>query len=434
MRSVSVAVLQFMFALVPFAYAQTPFTFSGELRTRAEVRDNADFNSERLDGTAQVFNRVRLGVTHEFEHGLKAFVQLQDARIWGEEGSSLHALNGVDLHQAYLQIDGVAGLPLDLRLGRQQLSLGNERLLGKYDWHQVGRAFDALRARWGGGRHSFEVWLAQVRDHTAPLVARNQEFAGAYFTSQHAPAMAIDAYWMLLYDARNFESVANPATPGRQDEPSYDLQLHTLGLRVYRVREEGLQFDFESAYQFGSRGFQDIQAFGFALDASYILALNWRPTLRLGYALGSGDKRANDDKNETFSNLFPNAHGFLGAMDYASWSNIAAPYFGVRLSPRKRIAFGVNYFALALQNEHDAWYRAGGFNIGTPQEFYRKAVVGAGKRLGQEVDWYFECVYRERLQVTLGASKFFVGEFIANTGGLRADDSLWGYFAVEIKF
>ncbi len=422
-----------LFAFITSALAQSPLTFSGELRMRAEARDNADFNADRLDGAAQVFQRVRLGVAREFEHGVKVFAQLQDARIWGEEGSSLHALNHVDLQQAYVQIERVMNLPIDVRLGRQQLSFGNERLVGKYDWHNVGRAFDAMQVEWGSARQNLNLWLAQVRDHTTPLVARNQEFAGAYFTSQRLP-IALDAYWLLLYDARNFESVANPATPGRQDEPSYDLRLHTVGMRLSHARNLGLQFDCEGSYQFGGRGFQDIRAYAFALDARYVIDMKWKPAVRLGYVLGSGDKQSNDGKNETFANLFPNAHGFLGAMDYASWSNIVAPHLGIEFSPRENFSFGANYFVLDLQNENDAWYRAGGFTIGTPQEFYRKAVPGAGKRIGQELDLHAECVYRKRLGLKLGASKFFAGEFIANTGGLAADDSWWGYFAVEVKF
>jgi hypothetical protein len=434
MRLIPLAVSTLVLFLSAPVRAQTPFTFSGELRVRAEARDNADFNSDRLDGAAQVFNRVRFGAAREFEHGVKVFLQLQDSRIWGEEGSSLNALGQVDLHQAYLQIEHIAGLPFDLRLGRQQLSFGNERLVGKYDWHNAGRAFDALRVQWSGNGHELDLWLAQVRDHTAPLVARNQEFAGAYFSSQRLLPFTLDAYWLLLYDARNFESVANPATPGRQDEPSYGLTLHTLGLRLSRTNGRRLQFDFEGAYQFGGRGFQDIRAYGLVLDAGYVFTMKCKPALRLGYVLGSGDAQSSDGKNETFANLFPSAHGFLGAMDYASWSNVSAAYFGFSFSPRAKLSFGADYYVLALQNEHDAWYRAGGFTIGTPPEYYRQAVPGAGKRLGREIDAHADYVYRERLALKLGVSKFFVGEFIEKTGGLRADDSWWGYLAVELKF
>lgn len=414
--------------------AQETLQFSGELRMRAEVRNNADFNSDRLDGTAQVFNRMRLGVARQFERGLKVFVQLQDARIWGEEGSSLNALNSVDLHQAYLQIDKPARLPIEIRLGRQQLSFGRERLVGKYDWHNVGRAFDAMNVQWGSEQQRLNFWLAQVRDHTTPTVARNQEFGGAYFSSQKILPIALEAYWLLLYDARNFESIANPATPGRQDEPAEALTLNTIGVRVNRAQESGVQLDLEGAYQFGERGFQSIRAYGLALEAGFVFGSKWRPTLRAGYVLGSGDEQGNDNRSETFANLFPNAHGFLGAMDYASWSNVSAPYIGLNFSPREKLSFGADWYVLGLQNEHDAWYRAGGFNIGTPQEFYRRAVPGAGKHIGNEFDVYANYLYRDRLDLKVGMSKFFVGAFIEKTGGLRADDSVWGYLTVAVKF
>jgi len=54
--------------------------------------------------------------------------------------------------------------------------------------------------------------------------------------------------------------------------------------------------------------------------------------------------------------------------------------------------------------------------------------------LGHELDIHATDVYREHLNLQLGLSKFFAGEFIKNTGGLRADDSVFGYLSVAIKF
>ncbi len=414
--------------------AQDNFKISGELRMRGEARNNADFNSDRLDGTAKVLNRMRLGFLRQFDHGLLVFAQLQDSRIWGEEGSSLTPLDAVDLHQAYLEIDHPAKLPFLIRLGRQQLSFGSERLVGSYDWDNVGRAFDALNMEFGQEKQKLNLWLAQTRDHNAPTVARNQEFGGAYFSSPRLLPMTFDAYMLVLYDARNFESVADPADPGDQAEPKKSLTLYTFGARLSSPREHGFHYDIEGAYQTGQRGFRDISAYGIALNAGYTWEQRWRPTIHAGYVFGSGDHDPNDEKSETFSNLFPDAHRHLGAMDYAGWSNISAVKLGLTISPRENLSIGADSHWLSLAEEQDAWYRAGGFNIGTPPEFYRRAVPGAGKRLGNELDIYATCLYREHLDLQLGLSKFFVGEFIKNTGGLRADDSIFGYLSVAIKF
>ncbi len=416
------------------AHAQESFTISGELRMRGEGRDNADFNSDRLDGTVKVLNRLRLGFLRQFDHGLQVFAQLQDSRIWGEEGSSLAALRTVDLHQAYLQVDRVAGLPFLIRLGRQKLSFGSERLVGSYDWDNVGRAFDALNVQLGNDEQKLNLWLAQTRDQNAPAVARNQEFGGAYFSSSKLLPMALEAYLLVLYDARNFESVANPADPGDQEEPKKTLTLYTLGARFSSRGAQRFYCDLEAAYQTGQRGFRDISAYGIALNAGYTFGTRWRPVIHAGYLFGSGDGDPDDENNETFSNLFPDAHREFGAMDYAGWSNISAVKLGLGFSPREHFSIGADWHLLSLANEQDAWYRAGGFNIGTPQEFYRRAVPGAGKRLGYELDIHVTHAYREHLHLQFGLSKFFAGKFIKNTGGLRVDDSIFGYLSVAIKF
>lgn len=416
------------------AHAQENFKISGELRMRGEGRDNADFNSDRLDGTVKVLNRLRLGILRQFGHGLLVFAQLQDSRIWGEEGSSLASLNTVDLHQAYLEIDRVAGLPFLIRLGRQQLSFGSERLLGNYNWDNVGRAFDALNMQLGDDDQKLNLWLAQGRDHNAPTVARNQEFGGAYFSSSRWLPTNFDAYVLVLYDARNFESVANPADPGDQEEPKKTLTIYTLGARLNSPSARRFHYELEAAYQTGQRGFRDISAYGLALNAGYTWEQHWRSTIHVGYVFGSGDHDPNDEKSETLSNLFPDAHREFGAMDYASWSNISAAHLGAQISLTENFSCGVNWHLLSLADEQDAWYRAGGFNIGTPPEFYRRAVPGAGKRLGNELDIYATYVYREHLDLQFGLSKFFVGEFVKNTGGLRADDSIFGYLSVAVKF
>ena len=419
---------------IPRMNAQEPLKISGELRMRGEARNNADFNSERLDGTVQVFNRLRLGFLQNLDDGLLIFVQLQDSRIWGEEGSSLTPLNKIDLHQAYLQIDRPAELPFTILVGRQKLAFGSERLLGNFEWDNVSRSFDALKVRVGSEDQSLDFWLAQVRDHTAPTVARNQELGGVFFSSQRLLPTAVESYLLILYDARNFESVANPAPPGQQDEPSKTLALYTIGARCNGQIGQRWHYDLEGAYQTGSRGFRDISAYGLALYADYALAKPWSPAIHAGYILGSGDRNPRDGKSETFANLFPDAHRYLGAMDYASWSNISAGYLGFSISPREKFSLGADWHRLSLAKANDAWYRAGGFNIGTPPEFYRKAVPAAGRQLGHEIDLYLSYLYRQRVNLTAGLSNFFAGKFIKTTGGLRADDSIWAYLAVTAKF
>ena len=38
--------------------------------------------------------------------------------------------------------------PVSLKIGRQELSYGDERLVGAFAWNNIGRVFDSARVRW----------------------------------------------------------------------------------------------------------------------------------------------------------------------------------------------------------------------------------------------------------------------------------------------
>jgi len=196
----------------------------------------------------------------------------------------------------------------------------------------------------------------------------------------------------------------------------------------------GLSAEIEGAYQTGNRGPLSISAYGLAGELRYRFGSDWHPVLFAGAVYGSGDKNSEDDQVGTFSNLFPSVHRFLGSMDYASWSNMSAWYAGAGLEPVQHLYFKLSYFAFALATDQDHWYRAGGYNTGMPSEIYRTAVPGAGTDLAQELDFNAGWRFSKRLRVEGGLSAFLVGQFIKNTGGHRADNSYWGYFAVQAVF
>ena len=50
-----------------------------------------------------------------------------------------------DLHQAYIGFGNRKESPFSLKVGRQELSYGDERLVGAFDWNNIGRVFDTDR-------------------------------------------------------------------------------------------------------------------------------------------------------------------------------------------------------------------------------------------------------------------------------------------------
>lgn len=435
LRLATISFISLLLFNVTSVFSQSPFKISGEIRTRGEGRDNADFNSERLDGTVFVLQRTRLGIAREFENGIDVFVQIQDSRLWGEEGSGQTALKAADLHQAYFEADRIVGLPIRARIGRQILSFGSERLIGKSDWNNMGRAFDAARIIIGDDMQDLNLWLAQVRDFNAPAIGRNQEFGGAYFSSKKLLPGVVEAYSLFFFDERNYDSLTDLDVPiERSESGSNHLTLWTFGGRAKAMLLKSWQFEIEGAYQLGNRGPLDIRAYGIALESSYIFPAKWQPGLFAGYTFGSGDGNSKDTKVGTFTYLFPTGHDHNGAMDYASWSNISALHFAFMLQPAKNFDLGAKLFFLSLADDNDAFYRVGGYQVGSPAEIFRLAVPGAATAVGKEIDFFAKLLFRERINILFGVSRFFVGEFLEDTGGLRADDSYFGYFSLSMVF
>src|SRR2546426_3125864 len=106
-------------------------TIGGEVRVRYEIRNNACLSSNNLCNESAGSHRVRVNVGYDLTHDVSFFAQIQDARIWGSEGTpattsgigAVSNLNqnstGVDIHQGYIQLKNILVPGLSAKIGRQ---------------------------------------------------------------------------------------------------------------------------------------------------------------------------------------------------------------------------------------------------------------------------------------------------------------------------
>src|SRR5260370_37219962 len=92
-------------------------------------------------------SRLRLNVAIQPANWFHLVGQTQDARVfWNDRVASAPPYqNTFDLRLAYAEV-GAADGPVTLRVGRQELDFGEQRLLGSLPWTNVTRRFDAVRA------------------------------------------------------------------------------------------------------------------------------------------------------------------------------------------------------------------------------------------------------------------------------------------------
>ena len=140
----------------PLSFLDGRIIFDVQERIRWEIRDNNFDFSDALDSPTDdnwFLQRFRIGMLIKPVSWLKIYGQGQDSReIYSDRADypGLFAAEGddsFDLRQAYIEIGDPKLFPLSLKAGRQLLGYGDERLIGGFDWNNIGRTFDAVKLR-----------------------------------------------------------------------------------------------------------------------------------------------------------------------------------------------------------------------------------------------------------------------------------------------
>lgn len=146
--------------------ANAQLTATGQIRERTEVRAGQG-TLQKKGERAALFNtqraRLNLGFTG---YRFKVFMALQDVRVWGQDASSINRTttegnNGMLLHEAWgeiMLIDTTSTIQnLSVKLGRQEISYDDQKVLGGLDWLQQGRRHDAIVFKFAN-----KGWIADV--------------------------------------------------------------------------------------------------------------------------------------------------------------------------------------------------------------------------------------------------------------------------------
>lgn len=162
-------------------------------------------------------------------------------------------------------------------------------------------------------------------------------------------------------------------TTGREDR-------NTIGGRIFgQVADTSFDYDLEGAYQFGEVGAGDIDAFMIASELGYRLGeLSGSPRLHVGFDYASGDESPGGDV-ETFNQLFPLGHAYLGYIDIVGRQNIIDLNAGATMTPLESTTMRLTGHLLWRAEDTDALYNAGGGVV-------RAGGLGVDDEVGAELD------------------------------------------------
>jgi len=366
-------------------------------------------------------NRVRLDASIVVAPWLRVVGQVQDAMVlkYDVGAAPTTMANAWDLRLGYVALErGVRG-PF-VRVGRQDLGYGGQRLIASPDWGNTNRTFDAVRAGWADPRFRVE-WFGAVPvtivqggfDVRSPT----ERISGAVVTLPRViPKGTLESYALL----KTVTAVTSElGVRGR-------ASTYTIGSRAAGVLSGGFDYALEAAVQRGDRAGDAISAWA----GSYVFGWNvrasgMRPRLTLEFDHASGDANAKDGRIGTFDQLYPSNHAKYGLADQIGWKNMRVLRTGLDVTPTPKFKLKADVSRLWLATIGDAFYASNG----SIRMLNRQATSRA---IGTELDLQGTYAFSKELSFGAGVATLFADHYLAqSTGG----GTLWTpYLMWNVKF
>ncbi len=473
MRSImTFATVAALVGLASASYAELQnVEVGGQIRIRANYYDLDESLSQESSWVEQ---RTRLSVKADFTDEVSMFIEVDEWGIWGDSfrsnphtGFDANGNNGADdvsLYQGYIQADQMWGTPLRLRVGRQELSMGSEWLIGTNDTSSffTGLSFDAIRLDYITDEFSVTGVVSHLAENASGIGGTGNDglldddvvLTALYASYTGLEDITIDAYYIGVYDddqagvslsatgafagleGRRQWGVANPgflALNNTFDRIAEETTIHTIGLRGAGTYG-AFDFDAEVAYQFGEQevhnpfvlAFWDIgntsdkeyDNLAANVSVGYTFDVSWTPRIGLGFAyFGGADEETQthglpfggifDWQEElSFNRLFSNWE-YSEFLENTDLSNAMIFTGSLSANPTEAIALNL-YAAYFLSNETPEY--------GWGWELFEET----DDKLGFELGLYSEYSYTEDLIFRAGVAAFWAGD------GLSYDDTFLG--------
>lgn len=393
--------------------AQTvPLTWSGELRIRSEVdaRDMRNSTPPNL----YTLSRARLGVLAQPSQDVSVFLQVQDARLFGEEASTVSSLNAAEVHQAWLEVRDL--LPgLSVKAGKMELHIANGRLVSNNPFINVPRTLTGMTIAYAGGSHGLTGMLFSTRE-TPALPNATSKFAWVRDNGD----LLVGATWRTTaIPGHSFELIALHHRIGKADALGRDsLGVSSIGGYV-KGSTGAWSYEADAAFQSGSIFAASVSSYNAGGLLTYATGHRTVTAVTAALDLYSGQTISATTVG-VFDPRFGAGHKFLGYMDYfisipahTSGRGIVDAYGRAEISWSDRLSTQATIHHFQLQRS---------LSVAVPFT-----------ELGQEVDVVTRWKHSPALSVEIGAGVFLAGTAMKTIIG-GSDPGVWLYLSPQVTF
>lgn len=367
----------------------------------------------------------------------------------------------LQLQLGYVLIGNLKKFPLTVKVGRQELAYGDQRLLGIALWLNTPHTFDAIKVRYQDAFFGVDLFAANLvytrSDHFNESNSQDT-LSGAYFDFPGvSKTNVVEAYLLARNVARgivtdNWTQVPAPFRfPAPQD-------LYTFGYRTKSRPGAFGPWDYgiELMWQTGNRTAVypattvaaakvaprlDQNAWAFVLQGGYTWTANpFKPRLALIVSAASGDHNSTDTKSSTFQNLLPSNHGLYGAMDLSSLQNIVDGRLSATIKPSSKTSVALDVHQQFLETSNDYWYNVAGVPRNTAGAAPGSGLgfglnPGYSSDVGREVDLIAGWTPARGVLLEAGVGHFFRGEYVKESfRAVGSKDANYAYVQATLNF
>lgn len=396
------------------------YQISGKGFIRHETKKDADYQELANDGIKFTQTRINVSVKGDLADNYGyIFLAPQFSKISGQDEfvpssttantqtSNSGALvdSRMDLHEGYFAIKPTQDDNFFVFAGRQELSYGDDLMLGAVPWHRIGRSFDGVRARYQINEHikadAFSTKLQE--NNSAGGGIGDSNFHGIYVTGNFgANFNAVDLY---LLNKDNHVGDTN------NDINAYGTRLKS------KVGDTGIDYRTEITLEEGRivNNERRKSEYQMVFEAGYTVPSLYTTRVSAEYF----------DSTKHFDQFYPTAHKFLGYADQFSRRNIKGYVGHLSVKPFEKVTFLADYHVFQRHSEKDAVYNFGGTALGT---------TGTSKKVANEWDFVVQYNFTKTLQLSYGYSMVKPQTYLKDQNVSNTSTTHWSFLQLLASF
>lgn len=338
------------YAAVP-KNSNTYMSIGGDIRYQYFWFQNEAWGEAPKDKDGYIFTRYLAHADFHAGKHFRTFIQLQSSFANGmEKAPSPVDENQLDLHQAFFDV----ALPLKkhsltVRVGRQELLYGSQRLVAVRDGPNNRHSFDATKLIYAHSNWKADLFFSHYVRSKQKIFDdgfnKNTRFWGVYIVKNKLPLLKnIDLYYFGLRKRNTTFDDGN----GKE-------LRHSIGGRIWS-NKSNWRYDIEGVYQFGSFADKRIAAWTFSVNTGYrFSAVKFKPEPGLKTEFISGDNQYDDNRLQTFNPLFPRG-GYFGLVSLIGPSNLFDIHPSLAFELTRKLFLNMDYDIFWRYSENDGIY------------------------------------------------------------------------------